>query len=87
MRHTVSKRPTKRLATPDRPPPSIGHNHPPLEPLVVRPKQAARLLSMSERTIWTHIGQGRLEVSRVGHITLIHMASIRALLRAQSATP
>jgi hypothetical protein len=53
---------------------------PPIEPLVVRPAQAARLLAMSERTIWTHIAQGRLKVSRVGNITLVHMISIRALL-------
>jgi hypothetical protein len=50
------------------------------EAMAVRPAQAARLLSMSERTIWTLIGTGRLAVSRVGNITLIHMSSIRALL-------
>jgi len=63
-----------------KPTPVVSDRPPPLEPLVVRPAQAARLLSMSERTLWTLIGKGRLKVSRVGNITLVHMVSIRALL-------
>jgi hypothetical protein len=80
MRATNSKRP-KRCGTTDRAnlPPS------PLEPLAVRPAQAARLLSVSERTIWTHIAKGQLKVSRIGNITLVHVASIRALLDATNA--
>jgi hypothetical protein len=75
MRHPHAKRPAKPKfapVVPDRPPP--------MEPLAVRPAQAAHLLSMSQRTIWTHIAKRRLTVSRVGGITLVHMASIRALL-------
>ena len=87
MRQTASKRSAKRPAKPkavsaaDSPSPA-GHNRPPIEPLVVRPAQAARLLSISERTIWTHIAARRLEVSRIGNLTLVHMTSIRALLDA-----
>ncbi len=64
--------PTKRSSTPK----PVTE----LEPLAVRPAQAARLLSIGERTLWTWIGNGRLRVSRVGGITLVHMTSIRALL-------
>lgn len=90
MRDTVSKRSTEGLAKsgarPSKPPP-IGHSlPPPIEPLVLRPKQAARALSVSERTLWTLIGTGRLEVSRVGGVTLVHMASIRALLAPAAPT-
>ena len=72
--------------------PSASHHRvgppkpPPIEPLVVRPKQAAILLAMSERTLWTYISEGRLTVSRVGNMTLVHMNSIRALLDANAST-
>lgn len=75
----------KRLAKPKLAPVA---DRPPLpEPLAVRPAQAARLLSMSERTIWTYIRDGRLRVSRIGNITLISMVSIRALLDAPAQRP
>lgn len=77
MRSTHAKRRAKPSATKQRNTPPLP---PPIEPLVVRPAQAARLLAMSERTVWTYIAQGRLKVSRVGNITLVHMVSIRALL-------
>lgn len=50
------------------------------EPLAVRVPTAAHLLSMSERSVWYLIAKGKLAAVRVGAITLITTASIRALL-------
>lgn len=63
--------------------PGIGHNQPPptMEPFAVRVPQAARLLSVCERSIWSWIAEGRLTAYRVSdRITLVGVASIRALL-------
>ena len=86
MRPAHSKRSNRRSAKPaaivDRPQPAL------LEPLAVRAPTAARLLSMGERTIWTWINDGRLKAHRVsGRITLVSMASIRAMLDAPSRPP
>ena len=63
------------MATANRLPPI-----PPMEPLALRPAAAAHALSVSERTLWTLISRGRLKVSRIGSVTLVHVDSIRGLL-------
>ena len=67
----------KQSAAPKRVPVSA---RPLPEPLAVRVPAAAHLLSMSERSVWYLIAKGKLAVVRVGAITLITTASIRALL-------
>jgi hypothetical protein len=52
------------------------------EPLVVRPKQAAQLANVSERTVWNWINVGLLPTTKIGQITLISMARLRTLIGA-----
>lgn len=82
MRHTGSKRSAK-----PKPAVPVTDRRPFLEPLAVRPAQAAHLLSVSERTLWTLISKGRFQVSRIGNVTLISMKSIRALLDDEAPPP
>lgn len=51
-----------------------------MEPLAVDVHEAARLTSLSARTIRRHIRLGRLRVVRVGRRLLVPMESLRALL-------
>jgi hypothetical protein len=69
--------PAKRKRTPARP----------VERLALRPREAAYALSISERSIWNLISSGQLEVSRVGGVTLVPVASIHALLAATKCRP
>jgi hypothetical protein len=54
---------------------------------VVRVPLAARMMAMSERTVWNLIAAGRLAVTRVNGITLVRVESIDALLDGPSAAP
>jgi excisionase family DNA binding protein len=52
----------------------------PIEPLVLRPGEAAKVLRVSPRTIWLMINDGRLPAVRPSPgITFIPMAAIRKL--------
>jgi excisionase family DNA binding protein len=48
--------------------------------MAVRPREAARLLSVSERVVWSWIAKGKLKVTRVGGGTLISAVSLRRLV-------
>jgi hypothetical protein len=55
----------------------------PIEPLGLRVPHAAHVLSISERTLWDYIRDGRVEVVRPSAgITLVLMCSIRKLIGA-----
>jgi hypothetical protein len=54
---------------------------------VVRVPLAARMMAMSERSVWSLIAAGRLAVTRVNGITLVRTASIDALLDGPSDPP
>jgi excisionase family DNA binding protein len=51
-----------------------------VEPLAVDVREAARLTSLSARTIRRYILLGRLRVVRVGRRVLVPVESLRALL-------
>jgi hypothetical protein len=55
---------------------------PVIEPLVLRPAAAAKLMSVSVRTVWTWMERGQVVVVRVpgGNTTLITMASLKKLI-------
>lgn len=56
-------------------------------PLAVRPKEAAKMLSVSERTLFSLIKAGRLPATKIGSgragAVLISVASIEAFLRGE----
>jgi hypothetical protein len=89
MSHTKIDQPTDRREGRHQPRPHTRHGRrsgsvedlpPPIEPLTIRPVQAARALNVSEAKIWQWIAAGDLQVSRIGNLTLVHVASMRALL-------
>jgi len=46
-------------------------------------KEACRASSLSRTTIYTHIAEGRLRVTRVGGRTIIPADSLRALISGE----
>jgi excisionase family DNA binding protein len=61
--------------------PSSRTNPPPPEILALRPIDAARVLGIPLRTLWTWIHDGKLQVARPsGKVTLVLMHSIKKLL-------
>jgi excisionase family DNA binding protein len=56
-------------------PPPLG-----FEPLVVRRAEAARMLRIGQTLLKELIRDGKLRETRLGSASLIHVASIRALL-------
>jgi hypothetical protein len=48
--------------------------------LVVRPKEAWAIIGCGHSTGWKLVKEGRLKVTKVGAMTLIHAHSIRELL-------
>jgi len=48
--------------------------------LTIRPNEVWSLLGISHETGYKWIREGRLKVTRVGSVTLIHVESLRALL-------
>jgi excisionase family DNA binding protein len=59
----------------------------PVERLTVRPLEAAAMLGISRRTVWSWVTSGRLEVVRLpgSSLCLITVASIRRLLELPPA--
>jgi excisionase family DNA binding protein len=53
----------------------------PVEPLAVDLREAARLTSLSVRTLRRHIRRGRLDVARVGRRVLIPMVALRQFVQ------
>lgn len=54
-----------------------------MEPLAVSVNDAARALGLGRTSIYAMIGDGRLEIFKLGRRTLIKTASIRRLVDAQ----
>jgi len=61
----------------------------PTTPLAVRPKEAARMLNISDRTLFNLIKSGRLPATKIGSgragAVLISVAAIEAFLRGDDA--
>lgn len=55
-----------------------------MEPLAVSINEAAKALGLGRTSIYTMIGDGRLESFKLGRRTLIKTASIRRLVDAQA---
>jgi excisionase family DNA binding protein len=53
-----------------------------MEPLAVDVREAARLTSLSQRTIRRYIWLGRLHAVKIGRSVLVPLESLRALLHA-----
>jgi len=53
-----------------------------IEPLAVNSKQAARLLGVSERTIFNLTRDGKISCKKVGWRSLYSVASLRAFLES-----
>jgi excisionase family DNA binding protein len=58
----------------------------PLRPLTVSVSTAATLLGVGTTTIWSLIGQGRIEVIRIGRRTLPTMASLERFVADAAAS-
>lgn len=56
-----------------------------MEPIAVDVKEAARLTSLSVRSIRRYIGLGRLRVTRVGRRVLVSLASLRQLFQEDAS--
>ncbi len=52
----------------------------PLEPLAYSIREACRISSLGRTRLYQLIGEGRLEVRKIGKRTLIPAASLRALI-------
>jgi excisionase family DNA binding protein len=56
-----------------------------MEPIAVDVKEAARLTSLSVRSIRRYIALGRLRVTRVGRRVLVPLASLRQMVREDAS--
>jgi excisionase family DNA binding protein len=54
-----------------------------VEPLAVSVNDAARVLGLGRTSIYAMIGDGRLEIFKLGRRTLVKTASIRRLVDRQ----
>jgi excisionase family DNA binding protein len=54
-----------------------------VEPLAISVNDAAKALGLGRTSIYSMIGDGRLETFKLGRRTLIKMASIRRLVDSQ----
>jgi excisionase family DNA binding protein len=57
-----------------------------VEPLAVRPKAAARLLGMSERSFWSLVKGNAIPCCRVGKMRLFRLEALRQWLAEIEAT-
>jgi len=55
-----------------------------IEPLAISISEATKVLGLGRTSIYAMIGDGRLEIFKLGRRTLIKTASIRRLVDAQS---
>ena len=53
------------------------------EPLALRPREAAKALGISERTLWAMTARGEVPHFRIGRSVLYSVDSLREWLRAQ----
>jgi excisionase family DNA binding protein len=59
-------------------------NTPPLEPLAYSINEACRVSSLGRTRLYQLIGEGRLDVRKIGKRTLIPAASLRALIQGEA---
>jgi len=55
-----------------------------MDPLAVSITEAARALGLGRTSIYTMIGDGRLETFKLGRRTLVKFASVRRLVDGQN---
>ena len=55
---------------------------PPPSPLLVTPREAARLLAVSERTLWSLAAAGEIPRVRIGRAVRYRVADLRAYVDA-----
>jgi len=53
------------------------------EPLLVNEREAAKLLSVSPRTIWARSASGELPIVRIGRSKRYDVSDLRAFIEAQ----
>ena len=58
---------------------------PALPQLLVDPREAARLLSISERTLWTLTNQGSIKATKIGRAVRYSVASLEAFIAKQTS--
>lgn len=64
------------------PPPFVGSG---ASPLALRAPEAARVLGISERALWTATNAGEIPHVRVGRTTIYPVDALRAWLEARAA--
>lgn len=56
------------------------------EPLALRPREAAKTLGVSTRTLWTYTQDGKIPHVKLGRATLYPLAGLRTWLAEQTTT-
>jgi excisionase family DNA binding protein len=59
----------------------------PLAPLVLSPRQAAHVLAISERTLWTLTHRGDIPAVRIGRAVRYDPRDLAAYVERRKATP
>ena len=54
-----------------------------MEPMAISIKDAAKALGLGRTTIYAMIGDGRLEIFKIGRRTLVKMESVRRVIAGQ----
>ncbi len=57
----------------------------PLAQLLVDTREAARLLSISERTLWTLTNQGSIKATKIGRAVRYSVAALEAFIAKQTS--
>jgi excisionase family DNA binding protein len=67
---------------------SVTHHHPgqaaEVKPLALRPKEAARMLGISTRTLWSWTDQGVIPSAKVGRNVLYSISALEQWLAANT---
>lgn len=64
---------------------SVSPVTPPLDRLLVDAREAARLLSISERTLWTLANQGSIKATKIGRAVRYSVAALEAFVAKQTS--
>lgn len=56
------------------------HQRPVVEPIALRVPEACRYLGIGRSTLYVLIGQGEIEIAKLGSATLVLTASLRSLV-------
>jgi excisionase family DNA binding protein len=63
--------------------PKIPNPRPDQEPLAYRIRDAARLLSLSERTVWQLVKDGKLPSRKVGRVVLVTRSALEQFVNGK----